>query len=356
MGCNVCMFNRGNFLEKEFIYPDNGDNENEENSQDNENINVPENNNDNETKDKDKEKNKEIISNQIKPINSQINSEKKSSPSKLEEKNNINNNNIKINKDNNNNSKNIIIENPIIKINNTPQKLDIMKDNKENKNILKSTRNEEKKDKEEKEEKMTNKNNVSVSSVISASKKNDYNTRIVEYINKLRTNPKEYAKFILSNMQYIYKRVKIIADDLTGQNEEKVEYYFKKKVKVELYKGEIAFIEAAKFLSDLNPLNELEIKEEIKINILPEKEEEINNDKIFIKNQLNEIKKKFNVSAFFKDNVKNPEIGLMLMIIGDYKNSQNKKRNALLNPDYKYIAVNSKFIGDKFVSYFTFSK
>jgi len=356
MGCNVCMFNRGNFLEKEFIYPDNENNENEENSQDNENINDPENNNDNETKDKEKEKNKEIISNQIKPINSQINSEKKSSPSKLEEKNNINNNNIKINKDNNNNSKNIIIENPIIKINNTPQKLDIMKDNKENKNILKSTRNEEKKEKEEKEEKTSNKNNVSVSSVISASKKNDYNTRIVEYINKLRTNPKEYAKFILSNIQYIYKRVKIIADDLTGQNEEKVEYYFKKKVKVELFKGEIAFIEAAKFLSDLNPLNELEIKEEIKINILPEKEEEINNDKIFIKNQLNEIKKKFNVSAFFKDNIKNPEIGLMLMIIGDYKNSQNKKRNAMLNPDYKYIAVNSKFIGDKFVSYFTFSK
>ena len=355
MGCNVCMFNRGNMMESEFIYPDNENNENnenEENSQDNVNINIPENNNENETKDKDKDKNKEIISNQIKPINSQINSEKKSSPSKLEEKNNINNNNIKINKDNND-IKNIIIENPIIKINNTLQKLDIMKDTKENKNILKSIKKEEK---EEKEEKMTNKNSVSVSSVISVSKKNDYNTRIVDYINKLRTNPKEYAKFILSNVQYIYKRVKIIADDLTGQNEEKVEFYFKKKVKVELFKGEIAFIEAAKYLSDLNPLNELEIKEEIKINILPEKEEDIINDKIVIKNQLNEIKKKFNISAFFKDNVKNPEIGLMLMIIGDYKNSQNKKRNAILNPDYKYIAVNSKFIGDKFVSYFTFSK
>ena len=228
-----------------------------------------------------------------------------------------------------------------------------MKKTKDNKNILKSIKKEEK---EEKEEKMTNKNSVSVSSVISVSKKNDYNTRIVDYINKLRTNPKEYAKFILSNVQYIYKRVKIIADDLTGQNEEKVEFYFKKKVKIELFKGEIAFIEAAKYLSDLNPLNELEIKEEIKINILPEKEEDIINDKIVIKNQLNEIKKKFNISAFFKDNVKNPEIGLMLMIIGDYKNSQNKKRNAILNPDYKYIAVNSKFIGDKFVSYFTFSK
>ena len=75
-----------------------------------------------------------------------------------------------------------------------------------------------------------------------------------------------------------------------------------------------------------------------------------------IKNQLYEIKKKFNISAFFKDNVKNPEIGLMLMIIGDYKNSQNKKRNAILNPEYKYIAVNSKFLGNIFLAYFTFSK
>ena len=115
-------------------------------------------------------------------------------------------------------------------------------------------------------------------------------------------------------MQYINKKVKIIADDTTGQNEEKMEIFFQKKVKIELF------------------------------------------DKLFIKNQINQINRKYNISAFFKDNVKNPEIGLMLMIIGDYKNSQNKKRNAILNPDYKNIAINSKFIGDKFVSYFTFSK
>ena len=70
----------------------------------------------------------------------------------------------------------------------------------------------------------------------------------------------------------------------------------------------------------MKPLNELKIKEEIRINILPETEEQIIDDKLLIKNQLYEIKKKFNISAFFKDNVKNPEIGLMLMIIGDYKN------------------------------------
>jgi hypothetical protein len=39
MGCNVCIFNRGNFPENEFIYTDNekeNENENEKNSQDNE--------------------------------------------------------------------------------------------------------------------------------------------------------------------------------------------------------------------------------------------------------------------------------------------------------------------------------
>ena len=179
---------------------------------------------------------------------------------------------------------------------------------------------------------------------------------MVDLINKLRTNPKEYAKIILSNIQYIQKRVKITADDITGQNEEKEEIFFQKKIKVELYRGEIAFFETAEFLNKLKPLKELKVKEEIKMNLLPETEDQILNDKILIKNQLDEIKKRFNISAFFKDNLRNPEIGLMLMIIGDNKNSQNKKRNALLNPDYKYIAVNSKFIGDKFVSYFTFSK
>ena len=44
------------------------------------------------------------------------------------------------------------------------------------------------------------------------------------------------------------------------------------------------------------------------------------------------------------------------MIVGDNKNGQNKKRNALLNPENKYIGVNSKFIGNTFVAYFTFSK
>ena len=378
MGCNVCKFNNEKFIENEFKYAynnqiDEDNKETEENKKDKENNKINENDvNDNknitnELDDNKKENEKKIISDEllksnkinqkiteIEPEKKEINNDSLSTP-----RSDKKSNNIKMNNKNNKNkeetkdeyNKKIIISEQLKQINNNTQitseiknqeKINLFKINEKLNNV--NTKNTKEK------------NDISISSVISSLYKNDYNTRMVDLINKLRTNPKEYAKIILSNIQYIQKRVKITADDITGQNEEKEEIFFQKKIKVELYRGEIAFFETAEFLNKLKPLKELKVKEEIKMNLLPETEDQILNDKILIKNQLDEIKKRFNISAFFKDNLRNPEIGLMLMIIGDNKNSQNKKRNALLNPDYKYIAVNSKFIGDKFVSYFTFSK
>ena len=378
MGCNVCKFNNEKFIENEFKYAynnqiDEDNKETEENKKDKENNKINENDDNdnknitNELDDNKKENEKKIISDEllksnkinqkiteIEPEKKEINNDSLSTP-----RSDKKSNNIKMNNKNNKNkeetkdeyNKKIIISEQLKQINNNTQitseiknqeKINLFKINEKLNNV--NTKNTKEK------------NDISISSVISSLYKNDYNTRMVDLINKLRTNPKEYAKIILSNIQYIQKRVKITADDITGQNEEKEEIFFQKKIKVELYRGEIAFFETAEFLNKLKPLKELKVKEEIKMNLLPETEDQILNDKILIKNQLDEIKKRFNISAFFKDNLRNPEIGLMLMIIGDNKNSQNKKRNALLNPDYKYIAVNSKFIGDKFVSYFTFSK
>ena len=377
MGCNVCKFNNEQFIENEFKYAYNNQfNQNNKETEENKENNKINENNDNDNKNitielddnakEEKIKSNELLkSNKINQENPEIKLEKKelnneslSSPrtEKLS-------NNIKINNRNNQNkeetkdetSKKIIISEQLKQANNNtsikselknPEKIDLFQINQKPNNMNNNINNIYPKEK----------NDISINSIISSFYKNDYNTRMVDLINKLRTNPKEYAKVILSNIQYIQKRVKITADDITGQNEEKEEIFFQKKIKVELYRGEIAFFETAEFLQKLKPLKELIVKEEIKMNLLPETEEQIRNDKLLIKNQLDEIKKRFNISAFFKDNLKNPEIGLMLMIIGDNKNSQNKKRYALLNPNYKYIAINSKFIGDKFVSYFTFSK
>ena len=378
MGCNVCKFNNEKFIENEFKYAynnqiDEDNKETEENKKDKENNKINENDDNdnknitNELDDNKKENEKKIISDEllksnkinqkiteIEPEKKEINNDSLSTP-----RSDKKSNNIKINNKTNQNkeetkdetNKKIIISEQLKQINNNTPVISEIK-NQEKKNLFQI--NEKPNNVNTKNTK--EKNDISISSVISSLYKNDYNTRMVDLINKLRTNPKEYAKIILSNIQYIQKRVKITANDITGQNEEKEEIFFQKKIKVELYRGEIAFFETAEFLNKLKPLKELKVKEEIKMNLLPETEDQILNDKILIKNQLDEIKKRFNISAFFKDNLRNPEIGLMLMIIGDNKNSQNKKRNALLNPDYKYIAVNSKFIGDKFVSYFTFSK
>ena len=49
---------------------------------------------------------------------------------------------------------------------------------------------------------------------------------------------------------------------------------------------------------------------------------------------------KLTESTVVDDNVKNP----------------GRKRNAILNKDFKYVGINSQFIGKKFVAYFAFSK
>ena len=268
-----------------------------------------------------------------------------------ESKNNLNKDeNMNIDTNNNNNENDINENNNIDNINNNDINNDINTDNIKSLVIKRINSDDSIKSKNEKELN-NNIDNKSIHSNFFSVNKNDYNSRIINLINELRLNPSKYSKVVEENIQYIYKEVRNEVNKEIGEIEEKEEYIFQKKVKVRLYEGEKAFLRVANYLKNINPMNELIYKEEIKLD-LPDNIEEIKNNNI-IKEK---IKSKKNISAFFKDNVKNPEIGLLLMIIGDYKNAQNKKRNAILNPEYKYIAVNSKFIGDYFAAYFTFSK
>ena len=306
MGCNICNFNSENLIEEDFNLPDN------QNCQ-NENKIIPSNSeNKNEIKANiylpNIKINKYIIQNDNKNINNNIN----------ENKNNNENEIKKISeKITENKIENKIENNPIYKQNN------------------------------ELENKINESKNIS-------SNKNDYNTRVIDLINEIRADPPKYSNIIFNNLQYITKEIRITANDETGQNEEKEEIYFQKKVKVKLNIGEKAFTEAANSLKNTKPMRELLLNDEIKLN-LPDNEDDMN-DNNFIKKQLIEIRKNNNINAFFKDSIKNPEVAILLMIVGDYKDGQNKKRNAILNPEYKYIAINSKFIGNLFIAYYTFSK
>ena len=174
----------------------------------------------------------------------------------------------------------------------------------------------------------------------------DYPKKMLELINKIRANPSSYADVVLDGINNI-----IINQDF---DETKPKIIYKQKVKVALSKGEPAFREAAEILKEMQPLPALEFKEEICVP-LPEAEEELN-DHSYLKRQINIIQENNNIDLFFKDLIKLPEVSTLLMIVDDSEKNPGKKRNALLNEEFKYIGISNKFIGKKFIAYFTFSK
>jgi hypothetical protein len=174
----------------------------------------------------------------------------------------------------------------------------------------------------------------------------DYPKKMLELINKIRANPSSYADVVLDGINNI-----IINQDF---DETKPKIIYKQKVKVALSKGEPAFREAAEILKEMQPLPALEFKEEICVP-LPETEEQLN-DHSYLKRQINIIQENNNIDLFFKDLIKLPEVSTLLMIVDDSEKNPGKKRNALLNEEFKYIGISNKFIGKKFIAYFTFSK
>ena len=175
----------------------------------------------------------------------------------------------------------------------------------------------------------------------------EYPEKMLEIINKIRENPHKYADFIEDSIEHIQE----IPDQ---ENETKKKYIFKKKVKVALNKGEEAFHEAADILRKMEPLPPLEFDGNICIP-LPQNEEELK-DPNYLKEQVKNIKEINNIDLFFKDLIKLPDVSALLMVVDDNIKNSGRKRQAILNKDFKFIGINSHFIGKTFIAYFSFSK
>jgi len=167
-----------------------------------------------------------------------------------------------------------------------------------------------------------------------------FSIRALDLINSIRKDPASYSSKIIDNLQYIIV-----------ENDKKI---FKKKVKVLLSRGEDAFREASNELSRLAPMDELIMKPEIMIP-LPETEDQVNNN-LLLKNNVSIIRQTHNINVYFKNLIKNPEIAVLLLIVDDCANNPGKKRKAILNPEFRKVGINSKFLGSKFISHFSFSK
>jgi len=175
----------------------------------------------------------------------------------------------------------------------------------------------------------------------------EYPDKMIEIINKIRENPNAYADFIEDSIKYIIE----IPDK---EEETKTKLIFKKKVKVALNRGEVAFHEAAEILRNMEPLPPLEFNGNICIP-LPQNEEELK-DPNYLKDQVKALKENNNIDLYFKDLVKLPDVSALLMVVDDNAKNTGRKRNAILNKDFKYIGINSHFVGKTFLAYFAFSK
>ena len=174
----------------------------------------------------------------------------------------------------------------------------------------------------------------------------DYPDKMLELINKIREEPASYAEIIEDSIKNIVEN----QDD----DETKPKIIYKKKVKVALTRGDPAFREAADILRNMEPLPPLEFKNDICVPP-PDNEDEIK-DSSYLKEQVKVLRQSANIDVYFKDLVKLPEVSALLMIVDDGEKNAGRKRNAVLNKDFKYIGINSKFVGKTFVAYFTFSK
>ena len=175
----------------------------------------------------------------------------------------------------------------------------------------------------------------------------NYPEKMLDIINRIREDPASYA-------DYIEDSIKNIVEEIDKKDETKTKLIYKKKVKVALTRGEIAFREAAEKLRNMEPVPPLELNENIIIP-LPETEEEIK-DPTFLKEHVKALRENTNIDLFFKDLIKLPEVSALLMVVDDSVKNPGRKRQAILNKDFKYVGINSHFIGKTFVAYFAFSK
>ncbi|MCQ2816255.1 MAG: hypothetical protein MJ252_03210 [archaeon] len=169
----------------------------------------------------------------------------------------------------------------------------------------------------------------------------EYVKNMFKLINKIRTNPKEFAGIV-------EKLIKHIKTTESGQK------IFDYHLKISLAKGEETFKEVAKELNELEPMDPLIFKDEIVIDV-PNKEEELKDFNVF-QNKVKEKVKETKLSDCFKDAIKDPEAALFMIIIDDTNKNSGRKRKAVLNKDYKYIGISSIKQGNTFCAYYTFAK
>ena len=167
----------------------------------------------------------------------------------------------------------------------------------------------------------------------------EFSQILLGFINKLRENPHSCINLIQnseSNIQ-IDKHHRLI---------------YKSRAKVALNKGLKSFEEAKLILSNTKPMEKLKYDYNLRIK-MPKEEKDIKNknylkNEVFIKNDNG-----MDIKSYWREIIWDPETCFILMIVDDNGKNSGAKIRDILNPNYKYIGLNSKMINKSFACYIT---
>ena len=154
----------------------------------------------------------------------------------------------------------------------------------------------------------------------------EYVKKVFSLINNVRSNPSKFVKVIEETEKYI--------KEINGRK-----IFDDNRIKVSLNEGKKMFEDCSNYLKNLQPMPELIFCDDIVLEC-PKDEQKIK-DINYFKEKLMEKREKYGISAYFKDSIKIPEVSVLLMLVDDSAKNPKRKRETLLNPNYKYIGISS---------------
>ena len=189
----------------------------------------------------------------------------------------------------------------------------------------------------------TNSENKIIGTQTFKSKKYDivnYPKDVLELINKIRSDPQSFVNDIetaMTNIQEYNNRL-----------------IYNGYIRVKLNKGENMFKDAIDYLNKTKSMAPLTLNKEIEIEMPTD--EEYKKEKEFFKQKILTKKKENNIERYYREAIKDPYTGVLMMIVDDTSRNQGEKRLTILDPLLNQISINCKMYGKKFLAYLTFSK
>ena len=169
----------------------------------------------------------------------------------------------------------------------------------------------------------------------------NYPKDVLDLINKIRQNP----KYFVQDVEYAINLIQKYKNKLI----------YNGNIKVYLNKGEKRFKEAIQILNETKGMNNLILNDDISIELPSEKE--FNNDaNNFFKNKILSQRKIKKIERYYREAIKDPYTGVLMMIVDDTSKNQGEKRKTILDPNLNKVGIKCRFYGNKFLAYLTFGK